>query len=62
MMYNDYFSNPGDDKPTSTSSIILKLQAGENVTVVNRQSTEIYGLAGPSLYRSWFSGFLLYGL
>ncbi len=62
MIYNDHYSNPGDATPTSTSSIILELHAGENVTVVNQQSTKIWGLAGSSVYRSWFSGFLLYGL
>ncbi len=50
--------------PVFASSFILQLQAGESVTIINDASTVIYGTisAEPSVYRSWFSGFLLYGL
>ncbi len=49
--------------PWSTSSVILELQAGERVQIENIDSTIIYGVnSGTNIYRSWFSGFLLYGL
>ena len=63
VLYNDAWFGSADDTPVSTSSFILKLLEGERVTVVNQitAGTVIYGvLPGTSVYRSWFSGFLLH--
>ena len=45
--------------PVSTSSFILELQAGERVQIYNSVSCTMYG-GTSGVYRSWFSGFLLY--
>ncbi len=56
--------DPDHVDTVGSSSIILELQAGERVQIENIDSTIIYGVytSGTSIYRSLFSGFLLYGL
>ncbi len=62
VMFNQRY-DADHAEPVSTSSVILELQAGERVQVENTDSGVIYGVsAGTSIYRLWFSGFLLYGL
>ena len=72
MLYNDGFGFSGygssaDPTPVTATSFILELQQGERVQVYNHDtSTIIYGAhsdpSGGLVYRSWFSGFLLYAL
>ncbi len=64
MLYNAFYSG-GDVQPVTASSFILELQMGEKVQIKNVDSSEINGeggSGGPGVYRSWFSGFLLYRL
>ncbi len=62
VLYND-FINLDDGIPVTATSFILELQAGERVQIYNDYSSSIAGvLSGTSVYRSWFSGYLLYGL
>ena len=63
VLFNDCYI-PDHNAPSSASSFILELQAGERVQIYNHRSSVIYGIAsaGSSVYRSWFSGFLLHAL
>ncbi len=61
VLYNN-FVNFDDEQPVTATSFILELQAGERVQIYNDGSTVIYGAISGTVYRSWFSGYLLYGL
>ena len=64
VLYHDaLYMGAADPDPVSATSFILELKAGERVQIYNHASTIIYGVnSGTSVYRSWFSGFLLYAL
>ena len=63
VMLNMAFGGPNDADPVGTTSFLLELQAGENVQIINEDSSIIYGVnPGKSVYWSWFSGFLVYAL
>ena len=63
VLFNHRDASSSNASPVSATSFVLELQAGERVQIYTHASTIIYGvLSGTSVYRSWFSGFLIYAL
>ena len=61
VLYHAGYWPNSDTAPVSATSFILELQAGERVQIYNDDSSIIHG-AYSGVYRSWFSGFLIYAL
>ncbi len=63
VLYNHRDAGSANVSPVSATSFVLELQAGERVQIYNDASTIIYGVNPETdVYRSWFSGFLIYAL
>ncbi len=53
--------NPNNGHPQGSCTITLELTAGQEVKIMNYQSTTLLGTHS-GCYHSWFTGFLLYAI
>lgn len=49
-----------DDTNTGTATITLQVNASQQVQVMNHGATTVYG--SNTVYKSWFTGFLLFAI
>ncbi len=54
--------NPDHSVPQGTSTVILKLIAGQKVWIENRESNVVYGIEPSGFMWSWFTGYMLFPL